>query len=334
MREMGRGDAELADGAGANAGADAGADADATAAAAGVGDAVLDARLNAYAVADAVYGCIRRAAVRLDGDVRAAIEEALPREDSPRARAVLEQILQNADIAQRDGVPLCQDTGSVWVRLEVGTELLVPGNVFSLVDDAVARAYGDGKLRKSLVHDALFDRTNSGDNTPAFCELALLPGRGATLHLMLKGGGSDNASRVVMLAPGAGAEGVREVVLDCVREKAANACPPLVIGLGVGATFDKVGGLAKRALLRPVGSPATSPEAAAFEEELLEEVNATGIGPAALGGRTTALAVHLQTAPCHIAALPVAVNMGCCAMRTAEAELIPWDESGEEGGAR
>ena len=336
MREMGRGDAELADGAGA----DAGADADATAAAARADDAVLDARLSARAVADAVYGCIRRAAVHLDDDVRAAIKEALPREDSPRARAVLAQILQNADIAQRDGVPLCQDTGSVWVRLEVGDELLVPGNVFSLVDDAVARAYGDGRLRKSLVRDALFDRANSGDNTPAFCELALVPGRGATVHVMLKGGGSDNASRVVMLAPGAGAAGVREVVLDCVREKAANACPPLVIGLGVGATFDKVGGLAKRALLRPVGSPAASPEAAAFEEELLEEVNATGIGPAALGGRTTALAVHLQTAPCHIAALPVAVNMGCCAMRTAEAELIPWDEAGaagaaaEEGGTR
>ena len=140
--------------------------------------------------------------------------------------------------------------------------------------------------------------------------------------MLLKGGGSDNASRVVMLAPGAGAAGVRKVVLDCVREKAANACPPLVIGLGVGATVDKVAGQAKHALLREAGSPAASPEAAAFEEELLAEVNALGIGPAALGGAPTAVAVHLETAPCHIAALPVAVNMGCCAMRSASIPLL------------
>ena len=149
-----------------------------------------------------------------------------------------------------------------------------------------------------------------------------MPGTSATLHVLLKGGGSDNASRVVMLPPGAGANGVRKVVLDCVREKAANACPPLVIGLGVGATFDKVAGLAKHALLREVGGPAASAEAAAFEEELLAEVNALGIGPAALGGTPTALAVHLETAPCHIAALPVAVNMGCCAMRSASVKLV------------
>ena len=190
------------------------------------------------------------------------------------------------------------------------------------MNDAVARAYTDGHLRMSLVRDALFDRANTGDNTPAFCELKLVPGTSATLHVLLKGGGSDNASRVVMLPPGAGANGVRRVVLDCVREKAANACPPLVIGLGVGATFDKVAGLAKHALLREVGGPAASAEAAAFEEELLAEVNALGIGPAALGGAPTALAVHLETAPCHIAALPVAVNMGCCAMRSASVKLV------------
>ena len=286
---------------------------------------ILDPRLNAQAVADAVYAGIREAAVTLRADVRAAVEAALPREEG-RGRAVLEQILQNADIAGADGVPLCQDTGTVWVRLEVGEGLLVPGDVLTCVNAAVARAYDDGRLRKSVLADALFDRVNTHDNTPAFCELALLPGRGATVHVMLKGGGSDNASRVVMLAPGAGAEGVRRVVLDCVREKAANACPPLVVGVGVGATFDKVAGLAKHALLRPVGSPAADDAHAAFEASLLDEINATDIGPAALGGATTALAVHLETAPCHIAALPVAVNMGCCAMRTASVELIPWDE--------
>lgn len=278
--------------------------------------------LTADAVADAVYRAVRRCATHLRPDVLAVMQAAREDETQPRAQSVLDCLLENARIGQEDGVPICQDTGSVWVCLEVGESLAVPGNIFSRVNDAVARAYTDGRLRMSLVRDALFDRANTGDNTPAFCELKLVPGDSATLHVLLKGGGSDNASRVVMLPPGAGADGVRRVVLDCVREKAANACPPLVIGLGVGATFDKVAGLAKRALLREVGSPAASAEAAAFEEELLAEVNALGIGPAALGGAPTALAVHLETAPCHIAALPVAVNMGCCAMRSASVKLV------------
>ena len=280
-------------------------------------------RLDAETVGEAVYDAIRQCAVTLRPDFRKAVEAARE-EAAPESReaGVLDRILENARIGATDGVPICQDTGSVWVCLEVGESLAVPGNIFSRVNDAVARAYTDGRLCMSLVRDALFDRANTGDNTPAFCELKLVPGDSATLHVLLKGGGSDNASRVVMLPPGAGADSVRRVVLDCVREKAANACPPLVIGLGVGATFDKVAGLAKHALLREVGSSAASAEAAAFEEELLAEVNALGIGPAALGGAPTALAVHLETAPCHIAALPVAVNMGCCAMRSASVQLV------------
>ena len=280
-------------------------------------------RLDAETVGEAVYDAIRQCAVTLRPDFRKAVEAARE-EAAPESReaGVLDRILENARIGATDGVPICQDTGSVWVCLEVGESLAVPGNIFSRVNDAVARAYTDGRLRMSLVRDALFDRANTGDNTPAFCELKLVPGDSATLHVLLKGGGSDNASRVVMLPPGAGADSVRRVVLDCVREKAANACPPLVIGLGVGATFDKVAGLAKHALLREVGSSAASAEAAAFEEELLAVVIALGIGPAALGGAPTALAVHLETAPCHIAALPVAVNMGCCAMRSASVQLV------------
>lgn len=280
-------------------------------------------KLNAQAVGDAVYDAIRSCATTLRPDYRAALEKAQaePPADA-RAAGVIGRILENARIGETDGVPICQDTGSVWVCLEVGEDLAVPGNIFSQANDAVARAYTDGRLRMSLVRDALFDRANTGNNTPAFCELKLVPSEGATLHVLLKGGGSDNASRVVMLAPGAGAEGVRRAVLDCVREKAANACPPLVIGLGVGATFDKVAGLAKHALLREVGSPAQSDAATAFEAELLAEVNALGIGPGALGGAPTALAVHLETAPCHIAALPVAINMGCCAMRSASIQLV------------
>lgn len=280
-------------------------------------------RLDAETVGEAVYDAIRQCAVTLRPDFQKAVEAARDEaEPESREAGVLDRILENARIGVADNVPICQDTGSVWVCLEVGEALAVPGNIFSRVNDAVARAYTDGRLRMSLVRDALFDRANTGDNTPAFCELKLVPGDSATLHVLLKGGGSDNASRVVMLPPGAGADSVRRVVLDCVREKAANACPPLVIGLGVGATFDKVAGLAKHALLREVGSSAASAEAAAFEEELLAEVNALGIGPAALGGAPTALAVHLETAPCHIAALPVAVNMGCCAMRSASVQLV------------
>ena len=282
--------------------------------------------LSAPRVARAVYRAVRECATTLRPDFEAALESACAERRAICAEArdarVIGQILENARIGARDGVPICQDTGTVWVCLEVGEQLCIPGNVFSLVDDAVARAYEDGKLRMSVLADAAFDRVNTKTNAPAFCEVKIVEGSGATLHVLLKGGGSDNASRVVMLAPGAGHAGIRDVVLECVREKAANACPPLLLGVGVGATFDKVAGLAKHALLRPVGSPATTEEHAAMEAELLAAVNALGIGPAALGGAPTALAVHIETAPCHIAALPVAVNMGCCAMRSASIDLL------------
>lgn len=273
-------------------------------------------------VATAVEEAIRHCATHLRPDMSAALCHAREDAKCPREQRVLDTLQENAQVAAINSVPLCQDTGTVWVCLEVGEQLSIPGNVFSLVNAAVARAYSEGRLRMSVLRDALFDRTNTTDNTPAFCEIRLVPGNSATLHVLLKGGGSDNASRVVMLPPGAGMDGVRQVVIDCVREKAANACPPLVVGVGVGATFDKVAGLAKHALLREVGSPAENPEAAAFEEELLAEVNGTGIGAAALGGATTAVAVHLETAPCHIAALPVAVNTGCSAMRSISIPLV------------
>ena len=274
-------------------------------------------------VADAVYAAIPKLACVLPADIEAGLAVARELEDNPRGRAVLDQLIENAAIAAEDRVPICQDTGTVWVSLEIGPDVAVRGDVFADVDDAVARAYDEARLRKSVVRDAVLDRANTGDNTPAFCDVHPVDEPGAArLHVMLKGGGSDNASRVVMLVPGAGKQGIVDELVRCVREKGANACPPLVIGLGVGATFDKVAGLAKHALLREAGSPAASAEAAAFEEELLAEVNALGIGPAALGGTPTALAVHLETAPCHIAALPVAVNMGCCAMRSASVKLI------------
>lgn len=291
-------------------------------------------QLTAELVANAVYEAILKCATTLRPDVLNAVEKAHASAVGQQAENVLCQLIRNAEIASGDRVPLCQDTGTVWVCLEVGEDTNVPGNIFSLVDDAVARAYEEGRLRMSVLNDALFDRTNTTTNAPAFCELKFTEGHGARLHVMLKGGGSDNASRVIMLPPGAGREGIKREIIDCVREKAANACPPLIIGVGVGATFDKVAGLAKHALLREVGSPAATPEAASFEAELLAEINALGIGPAALGGTPTALAVHVETAPCHIAALPLAINMGCCAMRSASIDLFGTEEVENECKAK
>lgn len=279
--------------------------------------------LRASQIAEGVRAAIPQAATRLRADYAEALGAAARKERSERGRAVLEQLVTNARIAAMDSVPVCQDTGSVWVRIELGSEETLTGNVQSEIDAAVASAYREAGLRMSIARDALLDRDNTGDNTPAFIDLSWRPGTGATVHVMLKGGGSDNASRIEMLSPDAGFEGVRRIVLETVESKATGACPPLLIGVGVGATFDKVGGLAKRALLREIGSVPKDDRIAALEAELLVAVNATGIGPGGLGGDTTALAVHLQTAPCHIAALPVAVNMGCCAMRSATVEIRP-----------
>ncbi len=286
--------------------------------------------IDPQALADEVYEAIGEISCSLRADYRHAIDALIEcAADSPneagkldRANDVLRCIAENDDIARSDHVAICQDTGSVWVCLEAGPDIVFGGDVFSLVDDAVARAYKDNALRMSIVRDALVDRSNTGNNTPAFCEVKFRAEAGCALHVMLKGGGSDNASRVVMLAPGAGRSGIIDEVLDCVREKAANACPPLVLGIGIGATFDKVASLAKHALLRPLGSFAPDPETQDLEREILERVNALGIGPGALGGMPSALAVNIETAPCHIAALPLAINMGCCAMRSKTIELF------------
>ncbi|MBN2248141.1 MAG: fumarate hydratase [Coriobacteriia bacterium] len=277
--------------------------------------------LTSGAIAGAVRSAIAEAATTLRADVYRAMERAWVEEPSPSGRDVLSRILENARIAGRDRVPLCQDTGTTWVWVELGAEECPGSDLLAAIDDAVAQAYREGGLRMSVLRDALVDRANTGDNTPAFLDVTLRPGTGATVHVMLKGGGSDNASALGMLEPAAGMEGVKRFVVDRVSAKGSCACPPLVLGVGVGGTFDSVGKLAKKALLRSVGTPASDPRVAAFEAEVLEAVNALGIGPGGLGGRTTALAVHVVTAPCHIAALPVAVNLGCSAMRSATVEI-------------
>lgn len=282
-------------------------------------------RITPQQVAEATYIAIRQCATNLRYDflsaIRTAYDKSSETNDNDVQTSVLRSIIDNAAIGKEQGMPICQDTGSAWVCLEIGEDMEIPGNIFCELNDAVARAYTEGHLRMSMVRDALLDRKNTENNTPAFTDIHIVPGKGAKLHVMLKGGGSDNASRIVMLPPAAGWEGIKAEVLSCVSEKAANACPPLLIGIGVGGTFDKVAGLAKMALLREVGSGSPSHELAKMEAELLHEVNETDIGPGALGGAPTAVGVHINTAPCHIAALPLAINMGCCAMRSATIEL-------------
>ena len=276
--------------------------------------------VTAVAIADAVRECIARSATRLRPDVRAALEASIVDEPSDRGRAVLRQLVENDDFASRDEVPVCQDTGTVWVWVELGSDECVGDDLGAAVDEAVREEYRARALRMSVSKDALLDRANTGDNTPAFLDVTLRPGTGATVHVMLKGGGSDNASSLAMLDPSVGTEGVKDYVVDAVLDKAVGACPPVVVGLGVGSTFDGVAKLAKKALLREIGAPAP-PGLGDLEGEILDALNRSGVGPAGLGGRTTALAVHAATAPCHIAALPVAVNVGCCAMRTASVTI-------------
>lgn len=276
----------------------------------------------ASAIAAAVAEGVAEAAVTLRADVRSALDAALATEPSERARRVLQQLLDNARIAESGRVPVCQDTGTVWAWIELGMNECIEGDLQREVDAAVAEVYRANGLRMSVVRDALNDRSNTGDNTPAFIDLSFRPGSGVTVHVMLKGGGSDNASAVMMLDPAAGAEGVVDAVIRLVEAKAASACPPLIIGVGVGGTFDSVAKLAKKALLVPLDAPPAEGAVGELERTLLGRVNATGIGPAGLGGRTTALGVRVLTAPCHIAALPVAVNLGCCAVRTARREIV------------
>ncbi|MDH4139815.1 MAG: fumarate hydratase [Coriobacteriia bacterium] len=277
--------------------------------------------MDASTIGGVVREAVAQVAVRLRPDVLAALREAAIRERSDRGREVLGQLIENARIAEEDGVPLCQDTGTVWVWLELGADECLAGDLQGEIDLAVSQAYREAGLRMSVAGDALLDRSNTGDNTPAFVDVTLRPGTGATVHVMLKGGGSDNSSAMRMLDPTDGPDGVRRFVIETIEAKATGACPPLVVGVGVGGTFDKVGVLAKRALLRPLTAPPQDTRLADLEAEMLAEINALGIGPAGLGGDTTALAVHAITAPCHIAALPVAVNMGCCAMRSVSVDV-------------
>jgi len=250
----------------------------------------------------------------LGKDVITAIEKAKEIEESPVGREILEQLLENARIAQKEKIALCQDTGFAVCFVELGDKVNIQGgNLVEAINEGVRQGYQEGYLRKSICHP--FTRKNTGDNTPAIVHIDLVAGDQLKIIVTAKGGGSENMSRVTMLKPSEGIEGIKRFVVERVKESGANPCPPIIVGVGIGGTFEKAALIAKKALLRPIGSSNSDPELAALEEELLLKINNLGIGPQGLGGRTTALAVHVEMYPCHIASLPLAVNINCHASR-------------------
>ncbi len=254
----------------------------------------------------------------LGQDVLGALKKASAEEESPAGIEILGQLEENAAIARQERVAICQDTGIAVVFVELGQDVhLVGGDLNGAIHEGVRQGYQEGYLRKSLCHP--FTRANTGDNTPAVIHVEIVPGEEVKLIVAPKGGGSENMSRVNMLAPAAGKKGIIEYVVQRVKESGSNPCPPTIVGVGIGGTFEGAALLAKKALLRPIGSENPDRELASLEGEILERVNKLGIGPQGLGGRTTSLAVHINMTPCHIASLPLAVNIQCHAHRHKEA---------------
>ncbi len=250
----------------------------------------------------------------LGDDVYRTLKEFRDQEESPSAVAILDQIIQNADIAKEGEFPMCQDTGFAVFFVDIGHDVIVDGDLNQAITEGVRQGYQDGFLRKSILEDPL-RRVNTGDNTPPVIWYNFVTGDQLTITIAPKGGGSENMSEVKMLKPSDGADGVKDFVVDRIRRSGANPCPPIVVGVGIGGTYDKCAWLSKKALLREIGSKHPDPFYADMEVELLERVNKLGIGPQGLGGRTTALAVFVEAHPCHIASLPAAVNVQCHAAR-------------------
>ncbi|MGE5529968.1 MAG: fumarate hydratase [Patescibacteria group bacterium] len=263
----------------------------------------------------------QRANRELPAGLRAALTAAAAREESPIGREALQRLVENADLAAREGVPICQDTGMAVIFIQLGQEVhLTGGSLEGAVDAGVRQGYKRGFLRASVTRDPLL-RGNSGDNTPAVLHLRLVPGNRIRIVVAPKGFGSENMSALAMLTPAQGLPGVKEFVVETIRRAGANPCPPVIVGVGLGGTMEKAAILAKEALLRPVGAANPQAHLAELEAGLLEAINDLGLGPQGLGGRYTALAAHVEAFPTHIAGLPVAVNIGCHATRHAEALL-------------
>lgn len=256
----------------------------------------------------------------LNEDVENAFKYYLEREESETGRDVLNQLIENAKIAREEKLAICQDTGFAVFFVEMGEDVKITGgSLKDAIFEGVRKGYKEGYLRKSIC-DPL-TRKNTGDNTPAIIHLELVPGDKLKITMAAKGGGSENMSRVTMLKPSDGIEGIKKYVIQRVDEAGPNPCPPIVVGVGIGGTFETAALIAKKALLRPFGQRNPDPRLAKLEVELLEEINKLGIGPAGLGGRTTALEVFVEMHPCHIASLPLAVNINCHAHRHKEIEL-------------
>jgi fumarate hydratase subunit alpha len=258
----------------------------------------------------------------LGEDVLAALRQYREAEVSPVGREVLDQILENAQIAREQQMPLCQDCGLTVVFVEVGQDVhVIGGGLNEAIAEGVRQGYRDGYLRKSMVSRPFSSRQNTKDNTPPVTHMSVVPGAQLRIIVAPKGGGSENMSRLGMMKPADGREGVVDFVVESVRKAGANPCPPIIVGVGIGGSAEKAMWLAKHSLLRDVGQPSPDPEAAELEADILAQVNRIGIGPQGFGGLTTALAVHVETYPCHIASMPVAVNIQCHSARHKEAVL-------------
>ena len=256
----------------------------------------------------------------LGEDVLQAFDRAMGKEESPLGVEILKELKENARIAKEEKVPICQDTGFAILFIELGQDVhLVGGNLNEAIQEGVRQGYKNGYLRKSICHP--FTRANTGDNTPAIIHTEVVAGDKIKITVAPKGGGSENMSRVTMLTPSDGIEGIKRFVVQRVKESGSNPCPPTIVGVGIGGNLEQVALLAKKSLLRSLGSKNPDPELDQLESEILTEINQLGIGPQGLGGRTTSLAVHILMMPCHIASFPLAVNIQCHAQRHKETEI-------------
>lgn len=279
-------------------------------------------QINVSQIVEVVEFLCIQASCNLGHDVEELIRQGLNKEESEFGKYILEQILDNVDLSRKELVAMCQDTGVAVIYLEVGQDVhITGGNLTEAVNEGVRRGYNRGYLRNSVVYDPIFRRKNTGDNTPAVIHTEIVPGDHLKIMVVPKGAGSENMGALKMLTPSQGLQGVKDFVVKTVMEAGGNPCPPIIVGVGVGGTMEKATMLAKKALTRHAGDSHPDPEYAQLEKDLLEIINRTGIGPQGLGGRITALAVHIEAFPTHIAALPVAVNLNCHASRHAEAIL-------------
>ena len=277
--------------------------------------------LEAAKITEVVARLCKEANFELEDDVQNALEKAYEKEESPAGKEVLRQIVENSRIARSEQIPMCQDTGLAVIFVELGQDLhITDGDFEAAVNEGVKNGYTDGYLRKSSLADPIRGG-NTGDNTPAVIHLTLVPGDRLKLWVVPKGGGSENMSRIAMMKPADGVEGIKKFVVDNIRAASGNPCPPVIVGIGIGGTFERCALLAKKALLREIGSEHSDPFYADLEKELFGLVNDVGVGPMGFGGITTALAVHIEVAPRHIASFPVSMNLNCHAARHKYIEL-------------